>query len=237
MTKEETKNGIIGLVVLIVIVGGIYFYKNNQKEETPIPENVDILVPPTENIEDVTPGTEETTTGESSEVNSNPVVTKPEIITADKTKFNTLLQEGSKAFMDKNYSLAIKKYNEALVLDASDVVYIRLYSVYNAQGDIKKAEEMLNKAIAKNPSYTDYWTTKLTFLDEMTTTSFTGLKKVYAEGLTKVDPKTKINLVTTFAGIAESNGEINEAISLWTYAKTLYPENASIYDQEINRLK
>jgi hypothetical protein len=52
-----------------------------------------------------------------------------------------------------------------------------------------------------------------------------------------VNSQTKVNLVTQFARIAESNGERKEAIDLWTYAKTVYPENSSVYQQEIDRIK
>ncbi len=224
LNKDKTRNIIITVVVLILVVGGIFYYKISQKNTTEVSgekqeaeiinENKSIL-----------------------EENTNIPNNNPQIISVDKTKFDTLLQNGSKAFMDKNYSLAIKIYNEALVLDDSHIVYIRLYGVYNAQGEIKKAEDVLNKAIAKNPSYTDYWITKLLFLDEKMDMSFADLKMVYDDGMKKVDSRTKVNLVTVFARIAENKNEKQEAIMLWQKAIELHPENKDIYQAEIDRLK
>lgn len=43
--------------------------------------------------------------------------------------------------------------------------------------------------------------------------------------------------ITNFARIAENNQKIDEAIKAFTYAKEIYPERASIYQAEIDRLK
>ncbi len=231
MKPEDKKNSIIGLVVVLLIAGGVYYSKMSQKDTDEVLNEGEEVVVPGEN-EVVVPEEKANT-----ETTDTATTTKLEVVPVDNTKFDALLANGSKAFMDKNYSLAIKTYNEALALDASDVVYIRLYSVYNAQGDIKKAEEMLNKAIAKNPSYTEYWNTKLIFLDQKTNTSFDELKKIYTGGLNKVDSRTKLNLVTVFARIAENNKEYAEAITAWQKAIELYPDNKSTYQAEIDRLK
>jgi tetratricopeptide (TPR) repeat protein len=224
------RNIAIGVVILLVLgalaVLGFKYYKANQEVEEDLVEDTGVL--PTAG--DTTGNVNSTT---------NPVVPttpKPEMSTESKKKFNTLLANGAKAFTSKNYAEALKNYNEALTLSDSDVVYIRLHSVYSAQGNNTKALEMLNIAISKNPAYTDYWNTKLTFLDEKTDSSFADLQAVYQEGLTKVDSRTKINLVTHFARIAESAGNYAEAISIFEYAKTVYPQNAKVYQAEIDRL-
>ena len=43
--------------------------------------------------------------------------------------------------------------------------------------------------------------------------------------------------MTQFAGIAENNWQTSEAISVWEYAKHLYPQNNAIYQAEIDRLR
>lgn len=233
MNTEDKKNSIIGLIVVLLIAGGIYYSRSSTNDPVKDSPSPDSEITPVKD----SPSPEVIPEGEVSAESPDTVkTTKPEAVTADQTKFNALLVSGSKAFMDKNYSLAIKLYNEALALDASDVVYIRLYSVYNAQGDNKKAEEMLNKAIAKNPSYTEYWNTKLIFLDQKTNTSFAELKKIYTDGLSKADSRTKLNLVTVFARIAESNKEYAEAITAWQKAIELYPTSKTAYQAEIDRL-
>lgn len=228
MTKEDIKKGIIGLLVLALIIGGIYYYKSYTKSR---------LSSEAITLEESPSGEILPKDGTSTENSNTENVTKAEVAGVDKTQFNTLLAAGSKAYMDKNYSLAIKTYNEALALDPSDVVYIRLFSVYNSQGNVQKAEEMLNKAIAKNPSYTDYWTTKLSFLDEIMKVSFANLKAVYEDGFKKVDPKSKINLVTHFARLAGDNNEKDEAIILWQKAIEINPSAKDVYQAEIDALK
>ena len=79
----------------------------------------------------------------------------------------------------------------------SDTAYIRLFDVYNAQNNIDDARVYLEKAIQKNSAYTEYWTIKLIFLDEKTNVSYLDLKKIYEDGLLKVNSQTKVNLVTT----------------------------------------
>ena len=224
------KNIAIGVAILLVVVAlsilGVKYYKANQQAtEEPVEEVGEL--PTSEAVDSTVGGT------------TNQTVTTPpktEMSADVKKKFNTLLANGTKAFSSKNYAEALKNYNEALTLSDADVVYIRLHSVYSAQGNNVKALEMLNTAIAKNPAYTDYWITKLTFLDEKTESSFADLQAVYKEGLTKVDSRTKINLVTAFARIAESAGNYAEAISLFEYAKTVYPQNVKVYQAEIDRL-
>ena len=151
------------------------------------------------------------------------------------------------SFRNKAYLQSIVYYKQALTLQNTDTPYSGLFIVYGAQGDWVNAQKVLDSAIKINPLFVDYWISKLTVLDEKTSATYQELKNVYNEGLSKVDPKTKINLVTYFArlaearakraGIAENNGQITDAITAWTYAKQLFPENSSIYQGEIERLQ
>ncbi len=157
--------------------------------------------------------------------------------TTNKEAFDDLMVKGNKAFVDKKYTDAISFFQQALKLKDADVVYARLFAVYSVQGNTVKAIESINKAIEKFPAFTDYWVSKLVYLDEKTNTSFNELKDVYADGLSKVDIKTKANLAINFARIAESNGMKDEAIAAWQQAIELYPANKATYQAEIDRLK
>ncbi len=227
ITKEQTKNIIIISAVVILLALGFFFSRKNISE-APINEVVD----------------EESST--NTENNPEEAVATPETKedvvntdSTDKQKFSQLLTDGNKEFTNKNYDEALKLYTKALDYSGQslDVVYVRMFAVYNMQNNIEKARFSIDKAIAKSPSYTDYWVTKLVFLDEKTPVSFADLKKMYEEGLAKVDSRTKINLITTFARIAESNKENSTAISVWEKAKEVYPSNKDIYQKEIDRLK
>ncbi len=157
--------------------------------------------------------------------------------TSNKEAFDDLMSKGNKAFVDKKYTEAITFFQQALKQKDADVVYARLFAVYSVQGNMVKAIESINKAIEKFPAYTDYWVTKLVYLDEKTNTSFNELKSIYNDGLNKVDIKTKTNLVINFAQISEKNGMKDEAIAAWTKAIEIYPTNKAIYQAEIDRLK
>jgi tetratricopeptide (TPR) repeat protein len=155
-------------------------------------------------------------------------------VDSNAVRFNEALQKARTAFIKQDYRTAISKYNLALTYKNSDIGYAGLFATYGAQNDWIKAQSAIDNAIKINPSYTDYWNSKLDMLDEKMGYSFTSLKEVYDEALSKVDSRTKINLVTHFARIAENNNEKEEAIKLWQYAIKLNPNNTDIYQAEID---
>ena len=54
-----------------------------------------------------------------------------------------------------------------------------------------------------------------------TASSFQDLQKVYEEGLLKGDKRTRVNLVTHFASIAEGNAQKSEANCVMGICKTI----------------
>ena len=225
--NKKQKIGLVVLIVLALIFLGYFYVKSSKTVESPSLN--------TENMTDANfSGTQqgEMVGGTTLEVEGISSVDKETL-----NKFNSTLEKGNKSFLVKNYDQAIAYYKQALDYKNSDAVYSRLFSAYNAQNNIDQARISLEKAISINPGYTDYWITKLIFLNEKTSMSFLDLKTIYEDGLKKVDPKTKINLVTSFAAIAENNTKNTEAIALWEYAIQLYPQNKLVYQAEIDRLK
>jgi tetratricopeptide (TPR) repeat protein len=231
MTSKQTKIIIIASLAIVLIAAG-WFYYNKQQNSTlsHVENNANI----SENDENKSNSNESSESVGKSSINSGDGTS---VQITHSAEFDTAMKNGSKAFQAGNYTQAIKYYNEALSYRDSDVVYARLFSIYLAQNNTSKAKAAIDAAIKLNPAYTDYWNSKIGLLDEKTNSSYQDLKNVYNEGLSKVNPKTKINLITYFATIAESNGEISDSISLWQYAQNLYPENRSVYQAEIDRLK
>lgn len=229
MNKKEITKLILAVIGLGIIVGGLIVYKKQINRDI---ENIDL-----ENKEEVIDSDivdedkEEVKTDDKYLTN-----TKNPTIDTD-TKFNDNLALGSTAMNSKDYTKALEYFNKALTYKNSDLVYARIFSVYSAKGEWANALTTIDKAISLNSSYTDYWNSKLTLLDDKMTTSFEGLKSVYEQGLSKVDNRTKVNLVTNFARIAENNQKIDESIKAFTYAKEIYPDHNSIYQAEIDRLK
>jgi tetratricopeptide (TPR) repeat protein len=228
MKKKELIKSILIILGLAIIVGGLIVYKKGIDKD----------------IEEIDLGEEV--------VNTDTVDEDKEVLVKDDkylenesninkvnndAKFNEYLTLANKSFLDAKYDQAIVELNQALKYKNSDLVYVRISSAYGAKGDFANALSAIDKAISLNPTFTEYWNTKLTILDDKMTTSFEGLKAVYEQALAKVDNRTKPDLVTNFARIAENNQKIDEAISAWNYAKAIYPDRSSIYQAEIDRLK
>ena len=241
MTEDQQRNLIIVIVTILLIGGGVYYYNRNRPPQTP-PE--EITTSPDESGTPPSQGGEET--GEPSPPLEGGVPSPSSSGTGAggggqnidlKAKFDATMANASKAFLAGNYTLALKYYNDALLIKKLDVVYSGMFNVYSAQQNWVKAEWAINTALSLNSTYTEYWKWKLTLLDERTNATFTELKVIYNEGLAKGDRRTKINLVTHFAVLAESNGEKGEAIALWEYAKELNPGKAEVYQAEIDRLQ
>jgi len=235
MQDNKMKNNIILVVIALLIVGGLIYSNNNKKDplseldidetETTLEDinnNTDI------NIEDTEDVSAETTTEKE----------KVEVSSPNKAKFDTAMKAGAAAFLKADYPGAIASYKVALSYNyKNDIAYNSISSAYGALGKWTESLSAVNSAIKANPAYVEYWTWKLTVLDEKTQSTFAGLKKVYEEGLTSVTSATKATLVTHFARMATDNGQKGEAIALWEYAKTLNPEASASFQAEIDRLK
>jgi len=231
--KTQTRNIIIAVVIILIAASIFYFNSaRNNTNDTPAIDNSTILNTDINNNDPTTTPTNENNT------NDNIISTIPDTSKINKDKFNTAINSAATAFTKGDYAGAIKYYKLALTYNyEKDIAYSRLSSTYGAQGDWVAAQINIDSAIAINPLYVEYWTWKLTLLDEKTKTSFADLKKIYEDGLTKVDKRVKVDLVSRFAQIAESKGEKAEAINLWKYAQEIYPTNKTIYQNEIDRLQ
>lgn len=221
-----------GVVGLLVVILGVYYYQNNKKVAL-APNNTENTVQNNNNAVPENPIDESGTV-----LTPEPETTVPSLSSAEiEAKFNTAMTNARTAFRNKDYPQSIVYYQQALSYKKEDTVYSGIFTTYSAQGEWGKAITALDSAMKLNPQFTDYYIWKIGVLNEQTSANYQDLKKIYTEGLSKVDPKTKINLITYFATVAENVGQKNEAISLWTYAKNLFPENSSIYQAEIDRLK
>lgn len=239
MNQEQNKNLIIGVVVVVLIIGGVFYYQKKNRQAV-APEDIDTVADTFTEEEDIisTPEPEPTKkellqkkvdSANTEELKAQEAVKK--------AKWNTAMSNARIAFGRGEYDKAIVFYNEALSYYKTDTGYSGLFVVYSAQNNIDQARVAIESAIKLNPLFTEYWISKLSLLDDKTNVSYQDLQKIYSEGLLKIDIKTKINLVTYFAGVAERNGQKGDAISIWEYAKNLYPQNSSIYQAEIDRLR
>jgi|GEM_PF-3530194 len=233
-----TRNTIIGLVAVVAIGGGIYYYKKTMMPAEPVALDTEAVV----GTEDGAATAESTineaaTTANTASAGVSAVATASADDSIDTQRFNNAMTNARIAVGQKDYRAALKQYNLALKYQNVDTAYIGLYVVYGAQGNWTEARKNLDKAIALAPSNADYWRWKLTLLDEKTDTPYEALVSLYDDGMKKVDTAYKINLVTQFARVAEYNSRINDAIAQWELAKTIIPEYKTMYQAEIDRLK
>ncbi|MBP9852049.1 MAG: hypothetical protein KBC67_02185 [Candidatus Pacebacteria bacterium] len=232
-----TRNTIIGLVAVVAIGGGIYYYKKTMMPAEQVAIDTEVI------SEEGNATTAESTINEAAAATSSAASTGVNTATAsadeslDSQRFNNAMTNARIAVGQKDYRVALKQYNLALKYQNVDTVYIGLYVVYGAQGNWTEARKNLDKAIALAPTNADYWRWKLTLLDEKTDTPYEALVSLYDDGMKKVDTAYKVNLVTQFARVAEYNGRINDAIAQWELAKTIIPEYKAMYQSEIDRLK
>ena len=228
MDQQKINYLIIGAVVIFLLVLGVYYYQTKEK--------LDILP---NNVENTVLNNPSPTLPEGEGANTLSPINPPlgggqgEV----SAKFNTVMDNARLAFRNKDYFQAITYYKKALTYQNTDTPYSGLFYVYVVQGTWAKALEALDSAIKINPLFVDYWKSKIEVLSEQTSATFQDLKDIYNEGLIKVDPKTKIDLITFFATMAENIGQKSEAITVWEYAKQVYPTNSAIYQAEIDRLQ
>ena len=225
--SSDQKNLLLTVLVIIFVALGFFYYKNQSKIDlaTELPNgDKSLAIELPSNLEAKLP----------SRQNENKAL---EPAPGNIVQFSIAINKARKAFVMKDYDKAIVFYNEALLYNKADAAYTGLFSTYSAQNNIDKARVAIETAIILNPLSTEHWIAKLTLLNEKTSVSFADLNRIYEEGLTKVDSNTQINLVTSFARIAESKGERNKTISLWGYAIEIYPQNKLIYQAEIDRLQ
>lgn len=222
MSQKQTRNIIAGAIIaLILIIAGIYYYKN-------IPQRPSL-------VEISEPIANENNNSVNTEKGG--IITNKDLSGDNTGKFNTAMRNAQIAFGAGKYGKSIAYYNEALLYIKSDKVYSGLFITYGAKKDWTSARKAIDAAIELNPLNADYWIWKLSLLDEQTDSSFTDLKKIYEEGLVKIDPRKRADLTTHFAGIAENNAQKAEAIALWEKAKQINPSKSSIYQAEIDRLQ
>lgn len=227
--KAVTRNTIISLVAVLAIGGGIYYYKTNLMPAETVAQG-DLLAPD---------GTISEAIVDDSNVDSSESIITPTANASDSIddqRFNNAMKNARTAVASKDYKTAIKQYNLALKYHNADTVYAGLFTVYSAQGQWIDARNALDKAIALAPLNADYWRWKLVLLDEKTDASFEVLASVYDDAIRQVTTGYKVNVITQFARIAESNGRINAAISQWELAMKIVPSNKDMYQAEIDRL-
>ena len=160
MTPEQ-RNLLASIAVIALIFLGIYYYRSQKDVGVEAPgEDNEVLEEDSTDTESNVPA------GEDESVNNTPSAADVDAIAAaNRAKWDTAMQNARIAFGKGEYSKAIAYYNEALTLRKTDSVYGGLFVVYSAQNNTEKAKSAIDSAIQLNPKFTEYWNSKLTFLN------------------------------------------------------------------------
>ena len=107
MTQEQKKNNLIGLVILIVIIGAVFYFKPN-KIATP------------EEIQEIPIVEENNNTEEETKTENNSAEEPVD-------QYKILINAGHKAYLKNNYTEALNYFNQALKLQQNDRIYRSIY--------------------------------------------------------------------------------------------------------------
>ncbi len=133
------------------------------------------------------------------------------------------------------YGKAKELLEAAMALDPKNSNMMQVYSSLLAvMGDKASALIYINKAIALHGIESNYWLWKIDLEKErgVVGDKLAGLYKSALDA-TAGD----LNIVTVYAKFLEGEKKYDEAITQWTKAIELYPDNKSTYQAEIDRLK
>jgi tetratricopeptide (TPR) repeat protein len=126
-------------------------------------------------------------------------------------------------------------YNLVLKSDPkNEQALVGLSLIFSDAGDLDGTRRVIKTALDSNPNNPDIW---LRYIELSQTGGSTKqeISDLFSQALEKTG--NAIDILTRDAEFQEQNGNIAQAIVLWKEAAKKYPDNASVYEQEIHRLE
>lgn len=111
---------------------------------------------------------------------------------------------------------------------------VQLADLWAKAGDMTQAKHWLEEDLKLNPTNQNIW---LRFIQINQNLGLQNgeLANIYGQAL--LSTGSHIDVLTSAAKFEEQIGNISQAIEFWQQAKEKYPQNSTIYQQEIERLK
>ncbi len=160
---------------------------------------------------------------------------KPQDKNFSQEQLNTYMYLGQLYYGLGDLQKSKEMYELALKNDPkNEQVLVGISSALVEAKDLYGAQAILEKALENSPKNPDVWLRYIQLRND-TGASFGDINQIYTTALEKTERKTDI--ITSYAQFQEKNNHIAEAISLWQEALKAYPNNAVMYQQEINRLQ
>ena len=220
---------IICIFAALVIVGGIWF-QNRPK-------------PSSQNQGKVLADKERKLTAEAQKIYTDNIKKAEENLRSLKpndpklflAQINDYLYLGQQYFGLGQLEKSKKSYLKVLEIEPNyESATVGLAVTYSDAGELNEAGSLLQAAIKNNPKNYNLW---LQFIDIRKTmgSSSEEINKIFQDALAGTNNYPDV--VTRYAEFLESLGKISEAIAQWQQAIKINPQGATVYNQEISRLK
>lgn len=211
MTSEQKRNYIILAIILILVIGGIYYkkYKSNPSLDLPF-SGEENNVPPDK--------------GEDKGVVSEPILT-----------YEQYLQQGINLETKGEFLKAVDSYKKASELSPTEYVpYSNAGSVYYNLKKYTEAEDHFLKALELSPSSVSVYT-------KLYEVYFYGMKRnkeqmtaFFQDALKNTN--NDINIVRMYAIYLEEIAQYESALAIWQSLLKFEPDNAS-YKAKVEALQ
>lgn len=228
------KKNIIAVVVIIVLLAamavGFWKYQKNYSQKS-LPSGL-VLADKQRNF---TPDQRKIYTDKIVKAKDYLTTLNPKQANFSNEQFNTYVFIGQQYHGLGEFQKAKEYYDKALAIRPTDEqATVGLSMVLIEAGEKDVAATLLQKALENNPKNYDVW---IRYIDLRATlgASDQDLDSLYKQALEKTE--RYIDVVTKYAEFQEKLGKVQEAIELWREAVKLYPDNAAMYNAEIQRLQ
>lgn len=154
----------------------------------------------------------------------------------DQAKYQLYLQIGFDSFTIGDYVKAKTSFTKASEIKKdNDTPWAQLYVVHNAMRDYQGALKNLDKAIALNPSYAQYWRWKIELAQGPLQYSKEQQVVVFEEALSRTNRAADV--LVLYAQYLSGQDKKAQARELLLEAGQKNPASKALYDQEIQRLQ
>lgn len=130
---------------------------------------------------------------------------------------------------------------QKILLDAIELspqsynLFISIHTIYLEMGDFESARNAIIKATVLDPLRPDSWIRYIQLEQEKFNSSPDHIKSIFSEALSKT--REHIDIAKFYAAFLEEIGDDENAKQYWLKVIDMDPDNKSMYQQEIDRLR
>lgn len=226
--KYKILKTVIGIIVILAIGFGVYWYTQNP----PVKDYLGVEVMTPVLTQDQETQISERITETRGMINSE--LEKEEY--DEKYVAGLYAQLGTDYLMLGDANSAYQAYIAGLEIDPGyEHLYTRLFNFYLMVEEYRAARTAIEDAIEIAPANQNYYVWHMALLEEHFNARPSAIQDEIDTAIENVDNPVDIHVF--YAGYLERNGDIAGAILQWEMAAQQLPDNAEIYQTEIQRLQ